>query len=86
MSCNEGKDALSVAKITAIKSKLSDVKTTFSQRAQSKSKKIYEIARIGLYSDGSEENSPFDLMVDLEDIDRVIFSEEIEYNGEEFNL
>ena len=86
LSCNEGKDALSVAKITAIKSKLSDVKTTFSQRAQSKSKKIYEIARIGLYSDGSEENSPFDLMVDLEDIDRVIFSEEIEYNGEEFNL
>lgn len=40
---------------------------------------IYSISRIGLYSDWVEENSPFDLMKDLKDINKIIFTEDIPY-------
>lgn len=40
---------------------------------------IAETARIWIYSDGYEENSPFDLIVDLQDINNIIFSKEIPY-------
>jgi len=33
-----------------------------------------------MYSDGIEENSPFDLMVDLQNINSIIFEEKIEYD------
>lgn len=60
-------------------SAVSQVKDSFTQRAQEKSKTTYDIARIWLYNDGIIENSPFDLVFDLQEIDRVIFSEELEY-------
>jgi len=53
-------------------------------RAEEKTKQIYEIARIWLYADGITENSPFDLITDIEEIDRVIFSEELEYIWEDY--
>lgn len=40
---------------------------------------ISEIARIWIYSDGNDENSPFDLISDIQDIDNIIFSKEIPY-------
>ena len=86
LKCNDNGDTLSSEFVAKVSQKLWDVKSTFSQRAENKSKQIYEIAKIGLYSDGNEENSPFDLIFDLQEIDRVIFSEEIEYNGEEFQV
>jgi hypothetical protein len=60
---------------------LNYIRATFKGRAETKSKKTYEIARIWLYSDGNVENSPFDLITDMQEIDRIIFSEELEYNG-----
>ncbi len=57
------------------------VRNTFKARAETKSEKTYEVARIGLYSDGNLENSPFDLIWDLLEIDKIIFSEELEYEG-----
>jgi len=56
------------------------VRNTFKARAETKSEKTYEVARIWLYSDGNIENSPFDLIWDLQEIDKIIFSEELEYN------
>lgn len=49
------------------------------EKAQTKSANIQKIANIWLYSDGIEENSPFDLLIDLENINRIIFEEELEY-------
>lgn len=86
LACFDWEEQISREKIAAIKYRLSDIKTTFSGRAEGKSKEIYEIARIWIYSDGSEENSPFDLMVDLQEIDRVIFSEEIPYEWEAYPI
>ncbi len=65
--------------VEKVQNSLGQVKNNFSDRAREKSQKTYEIARIGLYSDGNIENSPFDLMRDLEEIDRIIFSEELQY-------
>ncbi len=60
------------------------VKASLENRAEEKSRQIYDIARIWLYSDGISENSPFDLITDIEEIDRVIFSEELEYIWEDY--
>jgi len=86
LKCNEGGEKIWSQTVAKVQWALSDITTTFSDRAENKAQKIYEISKIGLYSDGNEENSPFDLIVDLQKIDRVIFSEEIEYNGEEFSV
>ena len=75
---------LSPIYIESIINEVRNVRTSLKQRAEEKSKIIYQIARIGLYSDGVEENSPFDLITDIEEIDRVIFSEEIEYIWEDY--
>jgi len=53
------------------------------KRAEEKSKHIYELAQLWLYVDWNTENSPFDLINDLREIDKIIFWEEIEYNWEE---
>lgn len=44
------------------------------------SKDIYKISRIWLFSDWVEENSPFDLMIDINEINKVIFTEKIPYD------
>lgn len=44
------------------------------------SKDIYKISRIWLFSDWVEENSPFDLMIDIDEINKVIFTEKIPYD------
>ncbi|MDD5770275.1 MAG: hypothetical protein PHE25_04845 [Candidatus Gracilibacteria bacterium] len=50
-------------------------------RAKKTTQELTKIGRIGMYSDGIEENSPFDLMVDLSDIDKIIFESDIPYSG-----
>lgn len=50
-------------------------------RAQRKTNNIYKISKIGMYSDGIDENGPFDLISDLRDIDDIIFSQEFEYDA-----
>ncbi len=67
--------------VEEVSNALTYIKGTFKDRAKTKSQKTYEIARIGLYSDGSLENSPFDLINDILAIDKIIFSQELEYNG-----
>lgn len=48
--------------------------------SQNKVKWIYEISSIWLYSDWIDENSHFDLMNDLKEIDKIIFESEIRYD------
>jgi len=55
------------------------IKNSFRDRALEKTNATFDVAKIGLYSDGNIENSPFDLIHDLQEIDRIIFSEEIPY-------
>lgn len=50
------------------------------EKWQENAKAAYSISRIWLYSDWIEENSPFDLMKDLKDINRIIFTEDIPYD------
>lgn len=51
-----------------------------SKKAEVKVDETYKIWRIWMYSDGVEENSPFDLMLDLDEIDKIIFEQNIPYN------
>ena len=84
LNCNHGEEDIPVSTIVEIQQKLSSIKSSFSARAIEKSQQIYQISRIWLYSDGTTDNSPFDIIIDLQEIDRVIFSEEIDYFGEAF--
>lgn len=63
-----------------VQNALRDIRRVFSQRAEKKAEMTYRVARIGLYADGNTENSPFDLIIDLQEIDKIIFWEEIEYD------
>ena len=50
--------------------------------AEKKSKQIYSISNIWLYSDWIIENSWFDLIVDIEEIDKILFFDETDYEWE----
>lgn len=75
---------LSTTYINNVSREVKNIRSSLQARAEEKAKQIYEIARIWLYSDGVTENSPFDLITDIEEIDRVIFSEELEYIWEDY--
>gem|GEM_PF-1658002 len=51
------------------------------EAAATKIDQSYKISKIGLYADGIAENSPFDLMIDLGEINEIIFEKEIPYTG-----
>lgn len=62
---------------------VAEIRDTIRQQSQEKIKKIYEIARLGLYSDWDTKNSPFDLVDDIKEIEKIIFTQKIEYNWEQ---
>lgn len=80
--CNADEETTPTLLVSKVQNSLGNIKNSFVDRARNKSQKTYEIARIGLYNDGNIENSPFDLITDLQEIDKIIFSEELEYEGE----
>lgn len=55
------------------------------KQAEEKTDTIMKVSRIWLYSDWDINNSPFDLIKDLEDINTVIFASENKYEGVEKN-
>lgn len=67
--------------IEEVNAGLTYVKNIFTRTAQQKAKATYDVMRIWIYNDGNIENSPFDLIIDLKEIDRVIFSEAFTYDG-----
>lgn len=60
----------------------SDIKTS---TAKDKSEKIYKLSQIWIYSDWNEENSWFDLIKDIEEIDKIIFANVIDYEWEQID-
>jgi len=51
------------------------------EAADRKTDQSYKISKIGMYSDGMTENSPFDLINDLGEINEIIFDKKIPYAG-----
>ncbi len=60
---------------------ISKVDDSIIKNAEDKTRHTYELSRVWLYSDGSKENSPFDLVNDIQDIDDIIFCQNSQYNG-----
>ena len=56
------------------------------QKANKKAREFKVISSIWLYNDGDINNSWFDIMYDLEQINKVIFSKDIPYNWSELNF
>ena len=50
-----------------------------SESAKSKAKDIYNISKVWLFSDWNVQNSPFDLVQDIKDIDYIIFTQDVKY-------
>lgn len=77
--------------INWIASTILEYKNISKNKSKVKSKKIFEISRMWIYTDWDINNSPFDLVKDIKDIDYIIFTEEIPYrwdksiNDEEAN-
>lgn len=53
--------------------------------AEVKTDQIYKISQIWIYADWNLDNSWFDLISDIEDIDKIIFANVIDYEGEQID-
>jgi len=62
-----------------IVSTISDLRILLKSRAERKTEKTFHISRMWIYTDWSLDNSPFDLVKDIRDIDYIIFTNEIPY-------
>lgn len=79
--CADGESSIPISFAENVQNALIDIRRVFTERADTKAEMTYRVARIWLYADWNTENSPFDLIVDLQEIDRIIFWEEIPYDG-----
>lgn len=82
--CKEwaNKDTFSNDFISTYIAVMTQIEETTKRNSRQKTKKTYDISRIWLYSDGNIKNSPFDLVDDIKQIEKIIFTEEIEYKWE----
>lgn len=78
-ACSRNWEDLPYVVVEQVQNELWYIKNTYQERAREKSQRMYELSRVWLYSDGSLDNSPFDLMYDLEEIDRLVFSEDVSF-------
>ena len=53
------------------------------QKSEQKTGQIYNLSKIWLYSDGISENSWFDLLVDIEEIDKIAFTYDNDFTWED---
>lgn len=83
-SCKDEKWNVEKIIVSSIASLFKYTYDTAKQSSENKVSSLYKVWRIWMYSDWIEENSPFDLMVDLENIDKVIFEQKILYNWVNF--
>ena len=77
---------ISTENLNNLSREINEINTVYKEKAKEKSKKIYDISRISLYTDGTLDNSPFDLINDLQEINEVLFTDEITYEWEESNF
>jgi hypothetical protein len=81
--CKIDNEQITLKKLINIQNTLKKLNNLSKSKAKEKAKQIYSISKIWIYSDGNEENSPFDLINDLQDIDQIIFGSKIEYEWED---
>lgn len=81
--CTKNKETITINSIANIQETLKEIQNEFKRGAVDKSQLSYDVIRVWLYYDGIDENSPFDIMSDIQRIDRIIFWERIEYEGTE---
>lgn len=68
-----------IANLAEIQKTISEIKSNYTKMAEEKTKQMYLISNIWIYSDGNLENSWFDLINDLQEINKIIFSNEVKY-------
>jgi len=73
-------------KVWNIVAELWNIKEYYLNKSDEKAKSIHEISRVWMYSDWNTDNSPFDIIADLNDINAIIFTEEMEYEYEEYDF
>lgn len=73
---------ISNASINNILQIIKYINQTTKEKAEQKTIQLNNISKIWIYSDWNEENSPFDLVTDLQNIDYYIFTQKIPYNWE----
>lgn len=83
-SCKISIKKIDIASINTIQQIIKKHYQNTKKIADEKSRQIQKIWSVGLYTDGILENSSFDLIDDIEKIDAIIFTQEIEYIWEEY--
>jgi len=82
-TCRNENWNISVENLNKIDDIIKNIYDEIKDISQNKTKQLNYISRIWIYTDWNDNNSPFDLMSDLENIDYYIFSEEIPYEWED---
>ncbi|MDD3793664.1 MAG: hypothetical protein PHI37_02545 [Candidatus Gracilibacteria bacterium] len=61
---------------------ISSLDKEYKNQAKQKTNQIFNLGSTGIYADGIEANSPFDLIIDLQNIDSILFTQESDvYEG-----
>jgi len=84
--CKDKDWNMSIEKYIKYNNSLNNFINKNKQKAKEKTDKIYEISRIWIYSDWTTKNSPFDLIFDLQEIDKIIFWEDLKYEWENLDF
>lgn len=79
--CSGGSETLPTQFVEEVQTTLNHIKNSYGERAQNKTDMTFKVSRIGLYYDGSTENSGFDLIDDILEINKIIFTQELKYEG-----
>lgn len=80
-NCLSSWNSITISMINSLQSEITNHKNNVQAKAVEKAKQTYNISRIWLYSDWDTKNSPFDIIQDIKDIDTIIFTQPIEYEG-----
>ncbi|MCP4522654.1 MAG: hypothetical protein GY828_00380 [Candidatus Gracilibacteria bacterium] len=82
--CKGKNSIINISTLTDVQKVISDHYKKSELDAYVKSKQMHTISTLGIYSDGVIENSDFDLIEDLKQINSIIFTRQIPYDGEEY--
>jgi hypothetical protein len=78
---DEGTLGINTDQMVAVRKIITGIYAKVLGEVKNDQKKLQQISSIGLFSDGSRDNSSYDLMADLEDIHNVLFAHDIPYEG-----
>jgi len=77
---------ITIQDLTRYKNLINKFIQSTKSESKSKSENIFEISNIWIFSDWDINNSPFDLIYDLKEIDDIIFTNTIEYSYKDIDL